>query len=138
MKDIYAVLVVKNDQINEDSRSNSTRGVVSTDSGPGIYVGSPDPRMYSAFNFGRMLQNQLNDMARGYSAKVADFGKYVTATVTYSNPISGTTREKTFVIVFEGRGGDGMVFSSSTRWRSISGVSQAASYIRSACGNLQH
>ena len=136
MKNIDTILIVK-EPILEDNRTNATRTQSGVDRGPGIYVGSYDPRMYSAFNFGRSLQSRLNNIGTGYFSEVSDFGKFVSATVGYNNPITGKTAKKTFVIAFEGKGGDGIVLSSSTRWRTISGVDQAASYIRSACSSLQ-
>lgn len=131
-----AILLVENN-INEDRRTNPSRTTVGYDSGPGIYVGAPDPRMYSAYNFGRTLQNMLNNIGNGYYAEVSDFGKYVSVTIGYHNPTNGKSATKCFLIDFDGKGGNGRVFASSTRWRTISGADQAASYIRSSCSSLQ-
>ena len=136
MKKYDTILVLQQD-INEDRRTNSTRTAVGSDSGPGIYVGAPDPRMYSAYNFGRTLQNMLNNIGNGFYSQVSDFGKYVSVTIGYNNPVTGRSATKSFLIDFEGKGGDGRIFASSTRWRSISGADQAASYIRSSCSSLQ-
>jgi len=95
-----------------------------------------DPRMYASNTFGSVLQNSLSGMGRGYSAKVCDFGKWVTAEVTYHNHVTGRSASKTFLIVFKHKG-DGIILSTSNKYRSISGVDQAASYIKSASSALE-
>ena len=134
MKKKYdAILVVNN--LNEDDRYHARRSPDSSPKGPGIYVGLEDPKMHANNNFGRALRDQLKGMT-GSVVKVSDFGKYVSVDVGFHDYITGRTSTKTFLIVFEYKG-DGLVFSSSTKWRTISGVDQAVSYIRSACSSLQ-
>lgn len=138
MKQQYdAILYVDNiENINEDNRTNPRSGQVGVDSGPGIYIDVDDPRMYSAFNFGKAVQNDLNNIGRGYFGEVTDFGKWVVATVGYHSVITGKTATKTFLIVFK-KESDGIILSSNARWRSISGYSQATSYIKSVCSSLE-
>ena len=125
------------DNINEsDDRSYARKSYVGVDSGPGGMVGRDDPKMYANNNFGRVLRSQLSGMGADYGVEVSDFGKGVTVRVTCSNYISGRSVSKTFLILFEYKG-DGIVFTSSTKWRTISGVDQAASYIKSACNSMQ-
>ena len=96
-----------------------------------------DPKYYANYSFGNLLQSSLNSMNSSYSSKVTDFGKWVVAEVTHHDRITGRSASKTFLIVFKTKG-DGIVLSTNNRYRSISGVEQAASYIKSACGSLSN
>jgi hypothetical protein len=101
-----------------------------------------DPRLYAQNAFGKLMLNDLNAFKPGYSAKVTDFGKWVVIDVTYHNHVTGRSASKTFLVVFDGgpngtdKGG-GMVLSTANKWRTISGYSQASSYIKSASGALE-
>lgn len=89
-----------------------------------------DWRVWSAAGFGKRLRSALS--GTGYSCEVLDAGKYLSCRVSYSDTGSGRTISKTFVIVFHSRkNGNGTVFTNSVRWRTISSVEQAASYIKS-------
>ena len=101
-----------------------------------------DPRLYAQNAFGKVLQSDLNNWRNGYSAKVTDFGKWVVCDVTYHHHVTGRSASKTFLIVFNGgpKGtdkGGGLVMSTANKWRTISGVSQASSYIKSFCTALE-
>lgn len=132
----YDAVLYLDSLINEDDRYHARKSPVGADSGPGIYVDIDDPKMYANNNFGRVLQSMINNFGSGFFGEVSDFGKWVVATVGCHDHISGKTSTKTFLIVFKHKG-DGIVLSTSTKWRTISGVDQAASYIRSACSALQ-
>lgn len=95
-----------------------------------------DPRMYNSFTFGNAVRQYFSNMGNGYACQVTDFKKWVVVTVSYSNHITGKISSKTFLIVFQ-PDGDGIVLSTHNRYRTISGVDQACSYIRSACSALQ-
>lgn len=106
------------------------------------YLWYDDPRLYASNAFGKMMQAELNSWSRGYSAKVTDFGKWVVVDVTYHHHVTGRSASKTFLVVFDGgpKGtdkGGGMVLSTANKWRTISGYSQAVSYIKSASGALE-
>lgn len=106
------------------------------------YLWYDDPRLHASNAFGKMMLNDLNGWRAGYSAKVTDFGKWVVVDVTYHNVITGRSASKTFLVVFDGgpKGtdkGGGMVLSTANKWRTISGYSQASSYIKSASGALE-
>lgn len=135
-----AVLVCDyEDMITEyDDRTGATKPMGGTHSANG-YWDYDDPKLYTSNSFGRIIQQDLNGMRNGYSASVTDFGKWITVTVSFSNYITGRTCSKTFLIVFTGgpNKGDGIVLSTANKWRSISGPSQAVSYIRSACTALE-
>lgn len=135
-----AVLVCNyDDMVNEwDDRSAASKPMGAT-GGVVQYWDYDDPKLYAGNSFGRMLQQDLNHCRNGYSAKVSDFGKWVVVEMTCHNHISGRSASKTFLIVFTGgpNKGDGLVMSTANKWRSISGVSQAVSYISSACGALE-
>jgi hypothetical protein len=119
-----------------------------TGAGPGKTTGNvpylwyDDPRLYASNAFGKLMYNDLNNWKQGYSAKVTDFGKWVVVEVTHHNHITGRSASKTFLVVFDGgpKGtdkGGGIVLSTSNKWRTISGYSQASSYIKSASGALE-
>ena len=119
-----------------------------TGAGPGKvssnvpYTWYDDPRLYASNAFGRMMLNDLNSWKQGYSAKVSDFGKWVVVDVTYHHHVTGRSASKTFLVVFDGgpKGtdkGGGMVLSTANKWRTISGYSQASSYIKAASGALE-
>lgn len=95
-----------------------------------------DPKMYNMFSFGNSIRQALNSMGSGFSCQVTDFKKWVVVVVTHSNTITGKSASKTFLIVFDLKK-DGIVLSTHNRYRSISGVEQAISYIKNACSSLQ-
>ena len=133
----YTVLYIQSENLNEgaDRRSVNTKMVNGLDRGPNGIVNYDDPRLYTATNFGRQLQTMLSN-SNNFWAEVSDFGRYVVVTAGYHNTVSGRSATKHFVIAFD-PDGVGTVFTSATKWRSISGVSQAASYIKSACNPLE-
>ena len=133
----YTVLYIQPENLNEgaDRRSVNTKMVNGLDRGPNGIVNYDDPKLYTATNFGRQLQTMLSN-SNNFWAEVSDFGRYVVVTAGYHNTISGRSATKHFVIAFD-PDGVGTVFTSATKWRSISGVSQAASYIKSACNPLE-
>ena len=133
----YTVLYIQPENLNEgaDRRSVNTKMVNGLDRGPNGIVNYDDPRLYTATNFGRQLQTMLSN-SNNFWAEVSDFGRYVVVTAGYHNTVSGRSATKHFVIAFD-PDGVGTVFTSATKWRSISGVSQAASYIKSACNPLE-
>lgn len=140
-----AVLICNgDDHINEeygDSRSYTGAGYGKT-TGKTPYLWYDDPKLYANNGFGRMIQNELNSWKNGYSSQVSDFGKWVVVKVTYHHHVTGRSASKTFLVVFDGgpNGTDkagGMVLSTANKWRTISGYSQAVSYIKSASTALE-
>lgn len=140
-----AVLVCNiNDTINEDygdTRSYTGAGYGKV-TGKGPYLWYDDPRLYASNAFGKMMLNELNGWKNGYSAKVSDFGKWVVVEVTYHDHVTGRSASKTYLVVFDGgpKGtdkGGGMILSTANKWRTISGYSQAVSYIKSASTALE-
>lgn len=124
-----------------DERSYSSSGP-GKDVGKVPYMWYDDPRLYAANAFGRLIQNDLNNWRQNFSTKVTDFGKWVVVEVTCTNNITGRSASKTFLIVFDGGSkgtdkGGGIVLSTANKWRTISGYSQAASYIKAASGALE-
>lgn len=140
-----AVLVCNiNDIINEDygdPRSYTGAGY-GKDAGKTPYIWYDDPRLHASNAFGKMMLSDLNGWRSGYSAKVSDFGKWVVVEVTYHDHITGRSASKTFLVVFDGgpKGtdkGGGMILSTANKWRTISGYSQAVTYIKSASTALE-
>ena len=101
------------------------------------YLYYQDPKLFAQWSFGKQIQNSLTNVGYGYGCEVADFGRYVSVKVTYSNPPTGKTASKTFLVVFDPDGKKGNIFQTSNRYRTFSGVSQAASYIKSCVSSLK-
>lgn len=95
-----------------------------------------DPKLWSSNAFGKTIQKELNGMGGGFSVEVTDFNKWVVVKVNYNNCITGRVSSKTFLIVFSNKS-NGIVLSTANKWRSISGYSQAVSYIKSASQSLK-
>lgn len=141
-----AVLVCNIDEMIKedfgDPRHMGTQGAIGKDTGKVKYLWYDDPRLYANNAFGRMMHAELNSWKNGVSAKVTDFGKWVVVEVTYHHYVTGRSASKTFLVVFDGgpKGNDkagGMVLSTANKWRTISGYSQAVSYIKSASNSLE-
>lgn len=143
-----AVLICSIDDIVNDINESYGDERYYTGAGPGKdagktpYLWYDDPRLYASNAFGQLMLNDLNNWRKGYSAKVSDFGKWVVVEVTHHNAVTGRSASKTFLVVFDGgpKGtdkGGGMVLSTANKWRTISGYSQASSYIKSASGALE-
>jgi hypothetical protein len=127
------------DNINEsyDDRNFSTKPYAGVERPiKGQYVDFVDPKLYASWSFGRQVRNEMTNIGSGFSCEVADFGKEIVVRVTHSEPVTGRSASKTFLITFTGNKGDAYVKSHSNKWRSISGVSQAVQYIKSACSSL--
>lgn len=101
------------------------------------YLTYQDPKLYASWAFGKQLQSSLNNIGQGYGCEVSDFGRYVSVKVTYSNPPTGKTASKTFLVVFDPDGKKGNIFQTSNRYRTFSGVGQASSYIKSCVSSLK-
>ena len=122
--------------IYENDRRMATK---STDTSPRYFHGSydyDDPQMYNTYSFGRTLRSQLSGLGAGFSCRVTDFKKWVVVDMSYHDIVTGRTSSKTFLIVFKQKG-DGIVLSTHNRYRSISGVDQAASYIRNVANSVK-
>ena len=101
------------------------------------YLTYNDPKLYTDWAFGKQIQTSIGNIGPGYGCEVADYGKYVSVKVTYSNAPTGKTASKTFLIVFDPDGSKGNIFQTSNRYRTFSGVSQATSYIKSCASSLK-
>jgi hypothetical protein len=139
MKQYDAILhIVPQENVNESERIFAQPGT-----GPGGISGfnrhfdADDPKMYHYLNFGNVLRQNLANWGNGFSAKITDFKKWVVVDVNYHNHITGKTASKTFLIIFKEKG-TGLVLSTHNKYRTISGVDQATSYIKSACNSLQN
>lgn len=121
----------------EDGRNYGKSGATGTqDITPKGYEYTHDFKIWTNSGFGRRLINGL-PQGNGYSSEVLDCGKYVSCKVNYVNPSTGKGVSKQFVVVFENpKFGDGKVFCTSTKWRTISSVDQAISYMGSYIRSL--
>lgn len=134
----YDAILCVNQLLNEnDERMSSRRAPIGYNKGFTQYVDIDDPKLYNSFSFGNAVRQSLNNMGNGFSARVTDFKKWIVVDVSHHNTITGKSASKTFLIVFKDKG-DGMVMSTHNKYRSISGVDQAISYIRSAVSSLQN
>lgn len=98
------------------------------------YLDYLTPDITAAFSFGRTVKRAIEDS--DLAVEVADFGPWITVKCTATNTATGRTASKTFLIVFQHKS-RGIVMSTSNKWRTIDGYSQAASYIKSACSSLR-
>lgn len=150
IEDFDGILVLDKESINEDSLNNlmgQGGGDVRTLSaivGPyqdrgaySQYLNYQDPKLFAQWSFGKQIQNNLTNVGSGYACEVSDFGRYVSVKITYSNPPTGRTASKSFLVVFDPDGKKGNIFQTSNRYRTFSGVSQAASYIKSCVSSLR-
>lgn len=128
-----AILYLEQENINEDDRSMATKTISGVDKYVKGSVNWDDPALYNSFSFGQQLKSRLN--VDGFFCEVTDFKKWVVAKMSKHDVVSGKTKSKTFLVVFKQKG-DGIVLSTANRYRTISGVDQAASYIKSASSNL--
>lgn len=104
--------------------------------GPGGQPDRYDWRVWTASGYGRRLQSYLRS-GEGYSYEVTDMGQYVVVRGSFHNPATGKGVSKTFVVAFDDpKRGDGKVFATSTKWRSVSNVDQAANYIKSTVQSM--
>ena len=132
-----AILYVEDEYINEGVGDDRmwAREYDPKSKGMNHFPDWDDPKMHAQFTFGNSLRTDLEGLGRGYRVKITDFKKWVVVDVEYHNHVSGKTAGKTFLIVFKNKG-TGIVLSNHNRYRTISGPSQAGSYIRSAISSL--
>lgn len=137
MKKYDAILCV--DDTQEIYENERRIGSKSTDTSPRYFQGSydyDDPQMYNNFNFARSLRSQLSGMGSGFNCRVTDFKKWVVVDMSYHDIVTGRSASKTFLVIFKKKG-DGMILSTHNRYRTISGIDQAASYIRNVAGTIK-
>lgn len=135
LENIDTILYVDPTMVTEtDDRMYATRKPDATNYGDKYFYVPADYKSYDSF--GGTLSSLLGNIGPEWSVEVSDFRKYVVVRTSYHNRITGRGAEKTFLIVFE-KGGNGFVLNTMSKWRSISGASQAASYIRGVCGALK-
>lgn len=132
-----AILYIDNNYVNEDERYSTTKTISGDWKSHTGYADADDPTLHASNAFGRLMQSELNNMGSNYSAEVTDFGKWVTVRVGYHSYVTGRASYKTFLVVFKDKN-DGIVLSTSNRWRSISGYAQAVSYIKLASQALKN
>lgn len=88
----------------------------------------------SGINYGTALRNSLN-LGTNYNVNYTDFGDAMSVQVTYNNPKTGKSAAQNFIILFD-KAGKSVVKMDSVKWRTASGYSQVANYIRGRCSNL--
>jgi hypothetical protein len=137
-----AILCVNQILKENDERMIARRAPIGYNKGFTQYVDVDDPKLYNSFTFGNAVRQSLNNMGNGFTARVTDFKKWIVVDVSHHNTITGKSASKTFLIVFDGgpKGNDpagGMVLTTASKWRTISGTSQAVSYIKSASSALE-
>ena len=104
--------------------------------GPGGRYDWKDWRVWNSTGFGNRLQSMLSSLGRGFSVEVTDMGQFVAVRASFHHPSTGKGVSKTYIVVFDNPNkGDGRVFASSNKWRTISCIDQAASYIGNSIRN---
>lgn len=102
----------------------------------GQYANYIDPKLYASWSYGRQIRNEISQMGTGFSAEVSDFGQEVVVKVSFNDTVTGRTSSKTFLIIFTDLKGQAYIKTHSNKWRSVSGIGQATSYIKSVCSQL--
>lgn len=119
-----------------DPRMNGTWAAAGADTGPGGRPGAYDWRVWSNSGFGRRLQSYFSN-GDGYSYEVTDFGQVVVVSAAYHNVATGKRIAKTFAIYFvDPNKGNGIVYNTSSKWRTVASVDQVKSYITSTMNSL--
>ena len=136
MEQEFDTILILDNNLNEGADPRSISTSITNTSYYGDKYLQLDPFLKSPVAFGRAIQRSLNSIGDGYSCSVDDFGGSVVVKMTYTNVATARSASKTFLIRFNGKKGDGMVMSSSAKYRTISGIDQAVSYIRSASSVL--
>lgn len=88
----------------------------------------------SGINYGTSLRNSLN-LGTNYNVNYTDFGDAISVQIMYNNPKTGKSASQNFIILFD-KTGKSVVKMDSVKWRTASGYSQVANYIRGRCSNL--
>lgn len=95
----------------------------------GYAQNSYDYRVWDRVSFGNILRRRLASITE-LNSVVFDAGKWVSVSAQITNPATGKSISKEFIIVFDNpQTGSGNIYSSSTKWRSIGSPDQAVSYI---------
>lgn len=139
MQEKYDAILYVKPNINESDARMYSKGKTNLTTAKGFtrYIDADDPKLYDAFSFGNAARQALNNIGPGFTCQVTDFKKWVVITITHSNVITGRSSSKTFLVVFNPNK-DGIILTTANRYRTISGIEQACSYIRSACSALQN
>lgn len=99
----------------------------------GASISKYDWKVWSASGFGQRLQRAFSDARQ--QVEVSDFGQQVVVRAQQHNPATGRSEAKTFCIVFDDPRGNGTIWGSSTKFRTIGSLDQAVSYIRGIINN---
>lgn len=132
------IVIYCNTPINEvDSRAKAHGNIAGTSNqGPGGFYGTPDWRVWDGASYGKQVQREANP-GQGYTIDVHDCGQHLSVTASYQNPANGKKVSQSFIIVLQGTNNSaGTVFMTSTKWRTVSSISQAASYISSTIRSM--
>jgi hypothetical protein len=92
----------------------------------------------ASYSLGGQIRGYLSGLGQLYNIEVCDFGPAVSIRVTYNNPRTCKSASSTYLLVFNSKGGDGHLYTSSARSRTVSDFGQAASYVRSMAQALQN
>lgn len=90
------------------------------------------------YSLGGNIRSALSSLGAGYSVKVIDYGSDVFVSVSYTNSMTGKTAGCNFLIKFTSKRGEGIIKANEARYRTISSVTDAISYINSKSSNLKN
>ena len=139
MTDNAPIVLILAEPVNEsDSRTYATGSVIGNPSqGPHGYYGAYDWRVWDGTGYGNQLARSIRPGGPEYSVDVHDCGQYVSVVAHYNNPATGKKISQSFIVAFKDpKKGDATVFMTSTKWRTVSSISQAANYISSSIRSL--
>lgn len=91
---------------------------------------------YDNFSLGSYVRSGLESLGRGFSTQVFDFGSDIMIHIEYYDIGTCKTAGANFLIKILNKKGEGCVKSSSNRYRTITTIGEAISYISSRAKSL--
>ena len=88
------------------------------------------------YALGPMMRSALQ-LGNGYFTEISDFGAAVVVRITYMQISTCKSASMTFLVTFNDRNGNGVVYANTRRHRTCTDYTQAVSYIRSFASQLQ-
>lgn len=86
---------------------------------------------------GPIIRTQLSSLGKGYNIECIDFGSDIVIKITYTNIQTGRTSGQSFLLKLSSTKGEGIIKSSEIRYRTVSNLVNAVSYIKTKAGSLK-
>lgn len=136
---IYIVLNKNSfcENIVEDHRVQATTGTQGyANQGKNNQYGGYDWTVWDGGSYGKMLRAAAHPGDRGFFIEVHDCGRFLSVKASYQSPATGKSVSQNFIVVLKDDNAEANVYMTSTKWRTVSSISQAASYIQQTIKSL--